>query len=46
MEAIKTCALINKQFELIFVDDGSKDNSLLILQQLVEQDSSVHYISL
>jgi len=45
-EAVKICVSINEQFEIIFVDDGSKDNSLNILHQLVNQDARVHYISL
>jgi glycosyltransferase involved in cell wall biosynthesis len=45
-EAVKICASINEQFEIIFVDDGSRDNSLNILRQLANQDACVHYISL
>jgi len=32
--------------EFIFVDDGSSDSTLLILQNLAQQDSRVHYVSL
>jgi len=32
--------------EFIFVDDGSSDSTLLILQNLSEQDNCVHYVSL
>jgi glycosyltransferase involved in cell wall biosynthesis len=31
---LKTLEVINKQIEFIFVDDGSKDNTLKILRQL------------
>jgi len=44
-EAVKICALISEQFEIIFVDDGSRDNTLNILRQLANQDKRVHYIS-
>jgi glycosyltransferase involved in cell wall biosynthesis len=36
---------MNKNFELIFVDDGSKDNTLKELEQLADKDSRVHCIS-
>jgi glycosyltransferase involved in cell wall biosynthesis len=45
VEAVKICAPINEQFEIIFVDDGSGDDTLNILHQLVNQDKRVHYIS-
>jgi len=32
-------------YEFIFVDDGSSDSTLLVLQNLAEQDSRIHYIS-
>jgi glucosyltransferase len=44
-EAVKICAPINEQFEIIFVDDGSRDNTLNLLRQLANQDNHVHYIS-
>jgi glycosyltransferase involved in cell wall biosynthesis len=44
-EAIKICALLNERFELIYVDDGSNDNTLDVLRQLANQDNRVHYIS-
>jgi len=44
-EAVKICAQINEQFEIIFVDDGSRDNTLSILHRLANQDKRVHYIS-
>jgi glycosyltransferase involved in cell wall biosynthesis len=36
---------ITPSYELIFVNDGSKDNSLLELIKIVEQDSRVFYIN-
>lgn len=33
------------EFELLFIDDGSKDKTLEVLKTLRAKDSSVHYIS-
>jgi len=44
-EAVKVCKTLNKQFEIIFVDDGSMDGTLKILQNLAQQDDCVHFIS-
>jgi len=44
-EAVKICTSVNEQFEIIFVDDGSKDNTLNSIRQLANQDNHVHYIS-
>ena len=44
-EAAKVLTTVNAQTEFIFVDDGSKDNTLKILRQLANQDSHIHYIS-
>ena len=41
-----TAAILNADFELICVDDGSTDNTLNILKSLHEQDSSLKVISL
>ncbi len=35
----------NPDYELIFVDDGSTDNSLNIIKELSEKDNNVKYIS-
>jgi glycosyltransferase involved in cell wall biosynthesis len=45
IDAVKICESTGKQFEFIFIDDGSKDNTLKILNELVNKDSRVHYIS-
>jgi glycosyltransferase involved in cell wall biosynthesis len=45
-DAVKICVSINEQFEIIFVDDGSSDNTLNILRQLANMDKRIHYISL
>ena len=44
-EALKIISSINGQTEFIFIDDGSKDNTLKILRQLANQDRRIHYIS-
>jgi len=41
----KTVSQVSKNYELIFVNDGSKDNSLMELLKLAEQDSRVFYIN-
>ena len=40
-----TNTMENVEFELIFVDDGSKDNSLSEMKKLAESDPRVKYIS-
>ncbi|MCL2154465.1 MAG: glycosyltransferase family 2 protein [Leptospirales bacterium] len=44
-EALKIISSLNSQTEFIFVDDGSKDNTLTILRQLSKQNRRIHYIS-
>ena len=45
-EMSKVKKQMNKEtFELIFVDDGSKDKTLEILKELAEKDKDVKYIS-
>jgi len=44
-DAVKICESLNNQFEIIFVDDGSKDNTLNIIQNLADSNNSIHYIS-
>jgi glycosyltransferase involved in cell wall biosynthesis len=43
--AIKTCASLDIQFEIIFVDDGSNDDTLKILQDISNMETGTHYIS-
>jgi dolichol-phosphate mannosyltransferase len=42
---LKTVSQISENFEFIFVNDGSKDNSLLEILKLVQHDSRVFYIN-
>jgi glycosyltransferase involved in cell wall biosynthesis len=44
-DAAQICESINEPFELIFIDDGSKDTTLKILRQIAHSDVRVHYIS-
>ena len=44
-ETIKILELMNVRFELLFVDDGSKDGTLKIIRELAESDKNVLYIS-
>jgi glycosyltransferase involved in cell wall biosynthesis len=44
-DTTKICESINKPFELILVDDGSKDATLKIMRQIAHNDTRVHYIS-
>ncbi len=48
-EIMKYAELFQKKytidFELLFIDDGSKDNTLASLKHLAEKDSCVHYVS-
>lgn len=46
-ETIKTLKIIENQFdyEIIYVDDGSKDNTLSVVKSLNQQDKNVKYIS-
>lgn len=49
-EINKTREEFNKEFpevafELLFIDDGSKDNTLNVLKELRKDDESVHYVS-
>ena len=44
-EISKEMASLNKHFEMVFIDDGSQDNTLTVLRNLANQNASVHYIS-
>ncbi|MEM6379990.1 MAG: glycosyltransferase family 2 protein [Bacteroidota bacterium] len=41
----RTVQKLTQQYELIFINDGSKDHSLLHLVQLAQQDKQVFYIN-
>ena len=38
-------SMSNYEFELIFVNDGSKDNTLNIMKELNQKDKRVRYVS-
>lgn len=44
-ETINVLTAEKERIELIFIDDGSKDNTLNILRELAKLDNRVHYIS-
>ena len=45
-ESVKVLKSMNlDSYEFIFVDDGSKDNTLNVLHTLSEKDTSVHFVS-
>lgn len=43
-EFITNCKEINSNFEFIFVDDGSEDNTWSIIQKMIKKDTVVHGI--
>lgn len=46
-EIIKIAKKLNKyNFEYIFIDDGSKDNTLNVIKEINKKDKNVRYISL
>lgn len=45
MERVREKDFANEEFEYIFVDDGSKDNTLKVMKDLAQKDSKVRYIS-
>jgi len=44
-EAVKICTSLDKQFEIVFVNDGSTDNTLKVIKNLAKQDNRVRLIS-
>lgn len=44
-EICKVCAKLENEYEIILVDDCSKDNSLVIIKELAEKDHHVKYIA-
>ena len=45
VEKVKAQDFPDKEFEYIFVDDGSKDNTLEEIKKLADENNAVHYIS-
>ncbi len=45
-EISEACQKLKKAFEIIFVDDGSQDESLAILKQLLKKDARIRIIQL
>ena len=44
-EVMKTMGKIKYKYELLFVDDGSKDDTLKILKEFAKKNTHVRYIS-
>ena len=44
-EATSVMKEIDYEYELLFINDGSKDNTLKILKEIANTDKNVHYIS-
>ena len=44
-ETVKVLKTMNVDYELLIIDDGSKDNTLKIAKELAEKDKNVKYIS-
>lgn len=46
IQKVRTASLTEHDLEIIFVDDGSTDHTLLEIKRLAESDTSVKYIAL
>lgn len=44
-ELINECLAMDIEYEIIFVDDGSKDNTITMIKKLAEKDERVKFIS-
>ena len=45
MQKVRTQEEGKIDFEIIFIDDGSKDKTLEVIKKLSEQDECIHYVS-
>ncbi len=45
-EISESCQKLKNAFEIIFVDDGSQDESIIILKQLLKEDARIRIIQL
>jgi glycosyltransferase involved in cell wall biosynthesis len=41
----KSCSTLGVTYEIILIDDGSKDNTLQVIEKIAKEDSSLKYIS-
>lgn len=44
-ETVKVLETMPVSYEMLFIDDGSKDGTLALIQQLTEKDEHVRYVS-
>ncbi len=44
-ETVKVLETMPVSYEMLFIDDGSKDGTLALIQQLAEKDEHVRYVS-
>lgn len=44
-ETISVLQNMNTEYEILFINDGSKDNTLSVLKEFAEKDNNVRYIS-
>lgn len=44
-ETISVLKKMNTEYEILFINDGSKDNTLSVLKKFAEKDNNVRYIS-
>lgn len=44
-ETVQVLSKVNEEYELLFIDDGSKDDTLSVLKKLQKNDSHVNYFS-
>ena len=44
-EILDVCRKNGYKFEIIFIDDGSKDDTMGVIRKLHEEDDKVHFVS-